>query len=121
MMEAGPVKSARYGFMFSLIGGIIDAFFALLLLPAYTSIQNTNDTSVLPFTSGDVTITVIIGLLLAMMVIVGAFLIKRPGREMIGSIIVIVFSILGLFYTVGGLFVGLFFGIIGGILGFFKK
>jgi len=120
-MEAAPVKSARYGFMFSLIGGIIDAFFALLLLPAYTMIQNTNDTSVPTITFGDVAITAIIGLLLAIMVIVGAFLIRRPSREIIGSIIVIVFSFLGIFYTAGGLYVGLIFGIIGGMLGLFKK
>jgi len=121
MTEEVPIKRANFGFIFSLVGGIVDASVALLLLPAYTMVESTNSTSFPNFTFADVAITAIIGLSLAIMVIVGAFLVRRPGREMIGSIFVIVFSILGLFYTTGGLYLGLVLGVIGGILGFFKK
>ena len=121
MTEEAPVTRASTGFIFSFVGGIVDAGVALLLLPAYTLVEGTNSTSFPDFTFADVAITALIGLFLAIMVIVGAFLIRRPGREMIGSIFVIVFSILSLFYTAGGLYLGLVLGVIGGILGFFKK
>ena len=121
MTEAAPVKRARAGFVISLAGGIVDAFVALFLIPAYMSVVGTNSTSVPGVTTLDVEITAIIGFLLAIIVIVGAFLIRRPGRETLGSIFVIVFSILGLLYTFGGLLLGLVLGVIGGILGVLKK
>jgi hypothetical protein len=61
-----------------------------------------------------------IGLILAILVIVGAILIYMPGKEVIGGVLVLVFSILTLFFTAGGLLIGLILGIIGGVLGITK-
>jgi len=61
-----------------------------------------------------------IGLLFAIIVIVGAILIYRPGKEILGGILVLVFSILSIIIG-GGFFIGLILGIVGGALGIAKK
>ncbi len=63
----------------------------------------------------------VVGLVLAILVIIGSILIYMPGKEVIGGILVLVFSIISLFFTAGGLFIGLILGIIGGALGLAKK
>ena len=63
----------------------------------------------------------VIGLLMAVTVIIGAVLIYTFRKEVIGGIIVIVFSIFGLFFTIGSPFLDLIFRIIGGALGIAKK
>ena len=61
-----------------------------------------------------------IGVILAILVIIGAILIYMPGKEIIGGILVIIFSILSIFIG-GGFLIGLILGIIGGALGLAKK
>ncbi|MGQ9781346.1 MAG: hypothetical protein ACUVQ8_03710 [Nitrososphaeria archaeon] len=121
MTEAVPVKRAKIGFIFSFFGGLVGAGVALFLLPTYMMIQDFSDTSLPSFTLADVIMTAMIGLLLAIMVIVGAFLIHKPGRETLGSIVVIAFPSLSLLYTAGGLYVGFALGVAGGILELIKK
>ena len=61
-----------------------------------------------------------VGTIFAILVIVGAILIYVPGKETIGGILVIIFSILSI--VIGGSFlIGLILGIIGGALGLAKK
>jgi hypothetical protein len=60
-------------------------------------------------------------LILALVVIAGAILIYMPGYEVIGGILVLVFSIVSLFFTLGGLIIGMILGIVGGALGIAKK
>ena len=123
---AKPVKRATAGFAISLVAGIIDAIVALILIAAASLIGNLTDYMPGYNFGSSITPDVIalwggMGLILAILVIVGALLICMPGKETIGSIFVIIFSIFGLFFTAGGLIIGLILGIIGGILGFLKK
>lgn len=126
MSEVTEVKRATAGFIVSLIGGIIDAIVAMLIIAAASLVGGLED-----FMPGlglaeealAATLAVLgtIGLILAIVVIVGAVLIYMPGKEVIGGILVLVFSIISFFFTAGGLFIGLILGIIGGALGIAKK
>jgi hypothetical protein len=61
-----------------------------------------------------------IAIVLAIPIIMGSFLIYSPGKETIGGILVLIFSILSLF-TGGGFVAGFILGTVGGILGLLKK
>ena len=121
-----PVKRATAGFAISLVGGIIDAIVALILLAA-ASLWESLAPQMPGYSPGlDVGASFLvlwggIGLVLAILVIIGAVLIYMPGKETIGGILVIIFSIPSLFFTTGGLIIGLILGIIGGALGIAKK
>jgi len=127
MTEAKEVKKATAGFVISLIAGIIDAIVALLIIAAASWIGEFGES--IPgyglggFGLAEAVLTTwgAIGLILAILVVVGAILIYMPGKEVIGGVLVLVFSILSLFFTVGGLLIGLILGIIGGALGIAKK
>jgi len=126
LTEVKPVKRAMAGFIVSLIGGIIDVIVALILIAAASFLSEFQGS--IPgygygfeFASAAVTVWGAIGLVLAIIVIVGAILIYMPGKEVVGGILVIVFSVISLFFTAGGLFIGLVLGIIGGALGIAKK
>ena len=119
MAEVEEVKRATAGFIVSLIGGIIDAIVALILIGVGGFIEEN-----VPGVSGIGLFTATwgaIGLILAILVIVGAILIYMPGKEVIGGVLVLVFSIISLFFTLGGLIIGLILGIVGGALGIAKK
>ena len=121
-MATEKVERATAGFIVSLIGGIIDLLVALGII-AVGSILAGLEESIGFVVGAGVTITTLgaIGLILAILVIVGAILIYMPGKEVIGGILVLVFSIISLFFTLGGLVIGLILGIIGGALGIAKK
>jgi hypothetical protein len=77
--------------------------------------------SVLPFIVEDIFVTLAaIGAILAIIVIIGAILIYIPGKETIGGILVIIVSLISIVIG-GGFIIGLILGIIGGILGLYKK
>lgn len=119
--EGKEVKRATAGFIVSLIGGIIDALVALLLIGAASLIAGIEET--VGFIGAGFVLATwgAIGLILAIIVIIGAILIYMPGKEVIGGILVLVFSIISLFFTLGGLIIGLILGIVGGALGIAKK
>jgi hypothetical protein len=120
LAEVKEVKRATVGFIVSLIGGIIDAIVAMILIAAASLMAGV--TEFIPgWAAGALATWGAIGLVLAVLVIIGAFLIYRPGYETIGGILVLVFSIVSLFFTAGGLFIGLILGIVGGALGIAKK
>lgn len=126
MAEAVEVKRATAGFIVSLIGGIIDAIVAVLIIAAASWMAEVGES--MPgyrFGAGLATAVLAtwgaIGLILAILVIIGAVLIYMPGKEVISGILVLVFSIISLFFTAGGFFIGLILGIIGGALGIAKK
>jgi len=121
-----PVKRATAGFAISLVGGIIDAVIAIIILVAASywetlAPQMPGYGPGFDFGASFLALWGGIGLVLAILVIVGAVLIYMPGKETIGGILVIVFSIISLFFTAGGLIIGLILGIIGGALGIAKK
>jgi len=116
-------KKATAGFIVSLIAGImilINAlmFFALTSivdsLPVPVSVPGMELVEAVFATFG------MIGLIFAIIVIVGAILIYMPGKEIIGGILVLIFSILSIIIG-GGFVLGLILGIIGGALGIAKK
>lgn len=121
MEEGKEVKRATAGFIVSLIGGIIDALVALLLIGAASLIAGVEE--MVGFVGAGFVLATwgTIGLILAIIVIIGAILIYMPGKEVIGGILVLVFSIISLFFTLGGLIIGLILGIVGGALGIAKK
>ena len=62
----------------------------------------------------------VIAIIFAFLILVGAFFIYSPEKEVLGGIIVLVFAALSIL-TGGGWLVGLILGIVGGILGLLKK
>lgn len=61
-----------------------------------------------------------LAIIFAILIMLGAYFIYRPGMETVGGIIVLVFAALSII-TGGGWLVGFILGIIGGILGLLKK
>jgi hypothetical protein len=118
------VKKATAGFIISLIAGIIiliNALFIFALSSFVGSIIGSAGISgVTDVVAAGVVLYGAIGLLFAIIVIVGAIMIYMPGRETIGGILVLIFSILSIIIG-GGFFIGLILGIIGGALGLAKK
>ena len=62
----------------------------------------------------------VVGVVLAIIIIVGAVLIYNPKTQMAGGIIVLVFAVLSII-SGGGWLIGLILGVIGGVLGLMKK
>lgn len=124
-----PVKKATAGFIISLIGGIIDAIIALIIIGIGSALSSFGGIPGSPIDLTGVTggfglaITTwgAIGLIMSIIVIIGAVLIYMPGKEIIGGILVLIFSIIGFPFNLGGIFIGLILGIVGGALGLAKK
>ena len=110
---------ATAGFIVSLIAGFLMLIGAVLFVFLAGFIELLG--GVLPsFITDLFTGLAAIGVIFAILVIIGAILIYIPGYVTIGSILVIIFSILSII-TGGGFFIGLILGIIGGILGLARK
>jgi hypothetical protein len=116
-------KKATAGFIISLIAGIMILFNALVFfaltsfvgsIPMPVTIPGMELAEAVFATIG------MIGLVFAIIVIIGAILIYMPGKEIIGGILVLIFSILSIIIG-GGFVLGLILGIIGGALGIAKK
>ena len=118
-MTTEVAKRASAGFIVSLIAGILILINAIAFFALADFIESLG--GMLPFFVEDIFETLgAVGAIIALVVIVGGFLIYMPGKETIGGIIVIIFSILSIFIG-GGFLIGLILGIIGGILGLTKK
>ncbi|UCC33908.1 MAG: hypothetical protein JSW53_02590 [Candidatus Bathyarchaeota archaeon] len=113
------VKRATAGFIVSIVAGILILVNALMFAFLAELIEGLE--AFIPFfVAGILTSIALVGVILAFLVVIGAILIYIPGRETVGGVIVIIFSILSIFIG-GGFLLGLVLGIIGGILGLFKK
>jgi hypothetical protein len=115
-----PVKRATAGFAISLIAGIIILINALVVLSLASFMSSLFDAIGLSFLGTAFTVYGAVGLLFAILVLVGAIVIFMPGKEVIGGILVLIFSILSIIIG-GGFIIGLILGIIGGALGLAKK
>ena len=120
MATEGVVKKATVGFIISLIAGILILINGLLFIGIAGMVGSIPGMDLIPGLTGMIAGFAAVGLIFAIIVIIGAILIYMPGREMIGGILVLVFSILSIFIG-GGFLIGLILGIIGGILGLLKK
>mgnify|MGYP000241631132 CR=1 FL=1 len=122
------VKRATAGFIVSLIAGILILINAILMAVAlyYVAIippgvlETMSHHFIAVRAFGLVAALAALGLVCGVLVIIGAVLIYRPGKEVVGGILVLVFSILSIFIG-GGFFIGLILGIVGGALGIAKK
>ena len=118
-MTTNETKKATSGFIISLIAGILILINAVAFVGLAEFIESLG--GILPFIVEDIfVILATTGSILAILVIIGAILIYMPGKETIGSILVIIFSIISIIIG-GGFIIGLILGIIGGILGLYKK
>lgn len=111
---AAPAKRATAGFALSLVAGILIILDGIVLLAASSIVSSLNIAGLALGVLGGIAI------IFAIIVFIGAWLIYTPGREMIGGILVLIFSIISII-TGGGFFIGLILGIIGGALGLAKK
>ncbi len=62
----------------------------------------------------------VVAIVFAVLILLGAFLIYSPGKELAGGIVVLIFAVLSI-STGGGFLAGLILGIVGGALGLVKK
>jgi len=120
-LEAKKVGRATAGFIISLIAGIIDAIVAIILIGLASMVAGLEESFGFVIAGWALATLGTIGLISAIVVIIGAVLIYMPGKEVIGGILVLVFSIISIFFTLGGLIIGLVLGIVGGALGLAKK
>lgn len=124
------VRRATAGFALSLVAGILIIICSVFFLVAAAWMEWMKgwmySWGVPPETPGIgpaqaiVTILGVIGLIFGIIVLIGAYFIYTPGKETLGGILVLVFSILSIFAG-GGFLVGLILGIVGGALGLAKK
>jgi len=119
MAPEEAVRRATVGSAISLIAGIIILINAVMFVSLADFIELVG--GIIPGFVADIfTGLAVVGLIFALLVIMGAFLIYMPGKETIGGILVIIFSILSIIIG-GGFLIGLILGIIGGALGLAKK
>jgi len=114
------MKKATVGFIISLIAGILILINGLLFVGIAGIVGSIPGMDVIPGITEMIAGFAAVGLIFAIIVIIGAILIYMPGKEIIGGILVLIFSILSIFIG-GGFLIGLILGIIGGILGILKK
>ena len=114
------MKKATVGFIISLIAGILILINGLLFVGIAGIVGSIPGMDVIPGITEMIAGFATVGLIFAIIVIIGAILIYMPGKEIIGGILVLIFSILSIFIG-GGFLIGLILGIIGGILGILKK
>lgn len=111
-------KGSSLPFILALIGGIV-----ILLQGALGLFMESTVATFLGMVPGMETLTAVlgatatyVGLVLGVIVILGAVLLRSPGKAKIGGILVLVLSIVAL-VTGGGFLIGSILGIIGGALG----
>ena len=120
-------KRATIGFALSLVAGILILLCGIAFFALQSLLNSIIDVVPMPVTipgigfAEAVFATIgAIGVVCAIIVLVGAFLIYMPGKEVIGGIIVLIFSRLSI-VAFGGFIIGMILGIIGGALGIAKK
>lgn len=118
------VKKATAGFIISLISGILTLVNALMIIALGSVISEFESISIhgrgaTHFAGVALSTWGAVGLIFAVLVMIGAVLIYMPGNEVVGSILVLVFSILSIIIG-GGFVIGLILGIVGGALGLAK-
>jgi hypothetical protein len=120
-------KRAMAGFAISLVAGILIVLGGLAFIALQSVVNSIIDFIPMPVMIPGMELVEsffatigAIGVVFGIIVLVGAFLIYMPGKEIIGGIIVLIFSIISII-TFGGFIIGMILGIIGGILGLLKK
>jgi hypothetical protein len=114
------MEDRTVAFFVIVLGGIIQATVAIAMIVA--NITPTKSILLAHYAWGQwgISLQVIgsIGLLLSLFVFAGAVMILRNRRVVLGSAIVIACSLLSLPFTLGGLILGMLFGLVGGLFGY---
>lgn len=110
------------GFVLGLIGGIFILLNALLLIAAAAIVSGLSGIPGMPAGASDiVTIYAAIGLIFALLVLVGsALMYMRPAQHVAWGVVVLLFSLFSIIIG-GGFIIGLILGLVGGILGIVFK
>ncbi len=110
------------GFVLGLIGGIFILLNALLIIAAAAILAGMSGIPGFPSGASDiVTIYAAIGLIFALLVLVGSVLLyMRPQQHVIWGVVVLLFSLFSIIIG-GGFIIGLILGLVGGILGIVFK
>jgi len=124
-MQALPkpvAKKATVGFALSLVAGILILLQGIVRLVRTQWIMEFGMDEFRRRIFGEVLATTlgIIAVVFGIIVIIGAYLIYQLGKEVVGGILVIVFSAVSIF-TGGGYLIGLILGIVGGALGLAQR
>lgn len=110
-------KMVRTGFVLSMVSGTLIAIQGLLLLiRTQWGIEiGLGEFRRHALRGIDFKVLGIVTIVLGIVVLLGAYLLRRPGRERVGGITVVAFSILTIFAG-GGYLAGVVLGVIGGAL-----
>jgi len=118
------IRRATAGSFFSAAGGaVIIVQSVLILLYGEFSIFWTLTTELqpeVPYVGLGIGLLGIFGIVIGIAMLGGAFLIFNPGFEIIGGVVVLIFSIVSIIVG-GGWLVGFALGMLGGFLGLFRK
>ena len=116
------VKRATMGFVISLVSGILILVEGIIRLVRGRLFLDFGVDFIRRRLLSVMTIRVagLIAIIFAVLILVGAYLIYSPGKEVAGGVIVLVFSILSIIVG-GGFFAGFILGIVGGALGLAKE
>jgi len=119
------MEDRTVAFVFAFVAGIFQVFASILMIisnllssfdPARAIAQYYTQTLSLAY---GISVQAIgsIGLTFSFFILVGAMVMRRPGKVRLGSGIVIAGTLLSLPFTLGGLVIGLIFGLVGGLFG----
>lgn len=109
----------KIGFYLSLIAGLLILIQGIVIF-ALSGSTAEMFVSLMPWLATDPVLSGIAGVVLGIIVLIGAFLIGKSGKEFAGGVIVFVISVISL-VTGGGWVIGAILGIVGGALGIAKK
>ena len=106
-------------FVLSLIGGILYLLFGLLVAAASAFIGSIAGLAGLGVSGATIALIGSIGLISGILMIVGAAMINSSNKSRVrmGSILVLVFALVGALFTFGGLVIGFIMALVGSILG----
>ncbi len=106
-------------FVLSLIGAIIYLIVGLLIAAAAEIVGSAADLAGIPGLGVAVAVVGGIGVVSGIVMVLGAAMMNSADKSRVktGSILVLVFAIVGAIFTVGGFFIGFILALIGSILG----
>jgi hypothetical protein len=112
---------SNIGFILGLVGGILVLVVGGILGVIFSMIGSAAAAAGAPGFGAMFIVLGVLGILSGILMIVGSAFIKNPQKRTMGSILLLVFSIIGLFTAGGGFIVGSILGIIGAVMGLISK
>lgn len=113
---AAPPQRAVIGFVFSIVAGALILINALLLETYLADLAQ-----IFPWLlQFDVIFLTYLGVTSAIVIIIGAIILYMPTFEVIGALLVLIFSIIAILVG-GGFIAGLVSGLVGGVMAILKK